>query len=174
MNPSIADWVESDDTVNDFIRYAENHEDKFRYLKVVNLYPVMETDPDKLPGKIKYIIERHGEAFLYKLLNENLEYIYDEITKADKIILGWGNYKLDHLMPLTHRYITSKICEEILNINKKVFSFTFKSAENITKYGQPSHPKNRNKITGSTILEIAPFYGIKTNIDKEMDKEYLN
>lgn len=101
LNPSIANVLKNDLSINRCINYCIDHD--FGSLEVVNLFAYIETDSKKLSANKGFI----G--------NQNDDYIEAAVESADTIIVAWGSDK---------DYRTRK--KEVWNrflVNRKVYYF---------------------------------------------------
>lgn len=79
LNPSIANVLKNDLSVNRCLNYCIDH--NYGALEIVNLFAYIGTDSKKVGAGIEFI----GE--------ENERYIYHAIESADVIIVAWGSDK---------------------------------------------------------------------------------
>jgi len=110
LNPSTADAIEDDPTINKCIKFAKSW--GYGALIMSNLFAFRSTDPDKLKTEIDPI----G--------SENDMWIERLVNKSDLIIAAWGNHGsyLDQDKKILKKFQGRLHC---LQINKS---------------GQPAHP----------------------------------
>ncbi|MFC3748718.1 DUF1643 domain-containing protein [Paenibacillus sp. GCM10012306] len=142
MNPSLADTLQSDDTVNSMLIFVDRliKEDarfeKVHEVVVLNLFPFYEPSSKSLGEVIKKV---NGIA---QLLNTNQRHIRKQLKKSHYVVLGWGNVP-PKISAVIHKDETKKILEGIKKLRhiKGVFSMESRKKTGLTKKGQPRHPK---------------------------------
>jgi hypothetical protein len=147
MNPSIANSIESDDTINKILKLL-NKEKLFGVLKVANIYPVYKSQSAMLATTIEEIKSKLGQDEFDIIMKENFSIIYEQIVKIDNIILAWGDSP-EGTNEKEYLGRCSQITEFLSYlVNKRVFVFKTETWEKIlTQKGQPRHP-SRNNLVG--------------------------
>mgnify|MGYP001940287922 CR=1 FL=1 len=132
MNPSRADAIKNDATIELLIDYAiNNHYDG---MCVVNIIPIIEPDSTKL-SDVQVVFEavkddEQKEAFMYML------------NKCEDVYVGWGGKGNKYFHYLFEGNNSEEIKELKAVFNKSKFFATYLSSK-----GYPFHPKQRNKNT---------------------------
>lgn len=132
MNPSRADAIKNDATIELLIDYSRNN--KYDGICVVNIIPIIEPNSTKL-SDIQVVSEavkddEQKEAFIYML------------GKCDDVYVGWGGKGNKYFHYLFEGNNSEEIKELKAVFKKSKFFATYLSAK-----GYPFHPKQRNKNT---------------------------
>lgn len=149
MNPSKANLITSDDTVNKVIEYAHNND--YTYWIMCNLFPLMMTNLPEEAEKLNTLI-KNNKNFIEK----NINCIEQQLTNVDTVLLCWGN-----------RIATNKnfkeYYKEILRLisNSKKSLIVLKTTV-LTNDGMPRHPQPRNVSIDTSEYKIT--VNIKDNI----------
>ena len=91
MNPSIADLLESDKTVNRVIAFAASEANKLKEIgkvNIINLFGLYETKSPSLQSIIDQLSPTPDYA---DYLNKNRNSIQEVISTSDYIVLAWGD-----------------------------------------------------------------------------------
>lgn len=138
LNPSIADAVEDDRTINNIVNLAVHN--NFGGVEVVNLFAYRATDRNELDTNSNIAIG-----------DENDNYIIEAAKRSKKIVLGWGNSAVELKNIKEHK--RDKVVAELLN-SKGYELFCAK----LTKKGCPKHPLY---ISGETQFFKIKWDGVK-------------
>jgi len=174
MNPSIADNVYSDGTVNSIVYWFKTGsssvnndlEDisKVKLISILNLFPIYSPVSPNLQQSIDHIIDYYGSYELIdKVIDSNNITLNQNIIEADYIILGWGNCPSNFYHSTYYQQINSVLGQIRNNKKEKVYIFHVRNnrakargvnSENIlTDYKNPVHPSN-GKIIGLVRVDI--------------------
>jgi hypothetical protein len=168
MNPSIADNMESDETINSIIEhfgygYSSVNNNKHgiqnvKYISVVNLFSICCQKSKELNSIINKIHEEtNGNVKISKNIINNRNIIKDKIFRSNYVVLGWGDCPENFYETTFHREIINVI-DFIKEFKKNdIYIFHIKnlraaargvSSENIlTNRKNPVHPSNGDIIS---------------------------
>lgn len=122
LNPSIADFVICDPTVDQCIYFAKK--EGYGSIEIVNLFSKITPSPEDLLKEK----ERNHE--------DNERYIVEAINSSEIIILAWGEQGI--------RFNACyKVFRIIESIHKKVYSL------GVNRYGLPRHPGRLSRVKTS-------------------------
>ncbi|WP_196220073.1 DUF1643 domain-containing protein [Terrilactibacillus tamarindi] len=147
MNPSKATTATSDMTVNKVIKFA--YSEGYGKALFFNLFPFYETHSNGLSNIFTAIssLDNHD---LDKIFEKNLNHIKLYMSKADKVVFGWGDPS-KNISESLHNKLTQSIIDHCkkMNITPYVFKTHYQSL--LTLKGSPRHPI-RPRLEG-----IVPF-----------------
>jgi len=162
MNPSAANEVYSDDTVNSLLDYAKRlSEEKTNQMNIknviiTNIIPIYESNSSSLQNAYENVIEKIGSSEMEKIIKSNLGKVLRAIRISDYIVLCWGNPYINDVM---HRKITSSILESVKHLDKEIFVFNFKKDSNVlTVKGHPKHYGYTREPEEIISVDIRPYY----------------
>ncbi|MFB3163838.1 DUF1643 domain-containing protein [Neobacillus sp. 179-J 1A1 HS] len=171
MNPSKADSLQSDGTVNKIIKYFlkpyirplnERYRriDDIKYLNILNLLPIYNSNSIGLEDDINSIISVHGYDYLQFLIESNIQKIHDVINESDYVVLAWG---MPEKFPLTLYFEqAAKVLEKLVIIDKDIFVFRVRNSRaryHLTKHLNPPHP-SRCVLLRLVRVDVKRFYRI--------------
>lgn len=140
MNPSKADFNNSDLTVNKVIKFSFiKGKGSIGIINIVNLFPFYETHSGSLQAVIKQV--KNMPNLIFKdIMTLNNEMIKQALQSSNYIVLAWGNPS-DNIDKRLHfdqcKYINSYI--RTLN-NKKIYVIKTQFEKILTNEGYPRHP----------------------------------
>jgi hypothetical protein len=82
-NPSKADNIQSDMTINNVLNFASMY--NYRVVYIMNLYSYYSTDPDMIGN----LVRNNKEHFA--IGEKNDEILKNVVNKVDEVIVGWGS-----------------------------------------------------------------------------------
>lgn len=166
MNPSKADSIQSDRTINKILTFTRN-ESMLKISKItgignvhiINLFSVYKTDSSQLNSILKMLGKQYE-----KVVKNNNMVIEDEIKNAKYIVLAWGNVP-KNMDKDKHRHQVNKVYDFVRNANKMSSVFVLKvnnkSKNILTNDMYPRHPA-RAKILNLVKCEIDEKNVLKT------------
>lgn len=131
MNPSQADEINSDKTINKCASIAYHDFSQFHVGKfsIVNVYPFYQSKSSLLQDTITNI-KQISQTFYYKELFENLRIIRNKIVSSDYIILGTGGIPPTIRNKKEYQFILDSIMDTIETQKQTVFLTTSKKKYN--------------------------------------------
>ncbi len=162
MNPSKANKITSDDTVNKLLWFTkelseiDENEINIKNVIITNIVPFYTPKSKELKSKVDFVISEYGTENFEKLMEINLQRIIKAMSISKYVVLGWGNCYINELM---HRSLTSSILEELNKMEKEFYVFHFSNESSIlTLSGQPRHFGYTNLPDGIITARIKPYY----------------
>ena len=163
MNPSKANELESDDTINKMISFVYEQNlirnslvRDVKYINIVNVFPAYEPSSKVLEEKIKKIIE-DGKLSIMQERNERA--FSDAFSNSQVIVLAWGDVpkkvKAQH-----HNHEALMACDLIKKLGLERSTFVLKYAEFervLTNKKRPRHP------SWNTPIEYVKVRGLRTS-----------
>lgn len=153
MNPSIADLLQSDKTVNRVIAFAASEANKLKEIgqvNIVNLFGLYETRSPSLQSIIDQLSPTPGYAD-YLIKNRNS--IQDGISKSDYIVLAWGDVP-PKMKAKLHTEEVNYVYDCILNHNKgdSVYILNTLNQNHKTILTNSKRPRHPNRINFDTYV----------------------
>lgn len=147
MNPSIADLLQSDQTVNRVIAFAASEANKSKEIgkvNIVNLFGLYETQSPSLQSIIDQLTPTSG---FVDYLNKNRNSIQDGISTSDYIVLAWGDVP-PGMKAKFHAVEVNYVYDCIMNCNKGgsiyILNTLNKNHKTILTNKRPRHPNRLN------------------------------
>lgn len=144
MNPSSADKIDSDDTINFVTEYIYKNIPEIHEIRFYNLYPFYESNSSKI-----YPLIHSLTALEYNTsMNANRLEIKKSLKSTTQLFLGYGqcsgdsNDKASYYVPETLKLLT--MIESYYNNDIFVFE-TSQSNEVLIKKKYPRHPNPNNE-----------------------------
>ncbi|SFM42081.1 hypothetical protein SAMN03159341_13220 [Paenibacillus sp. 1_12] len=171
MNPSEADSIKSDGTVNRVIAFflkpfqrplneRNRRIEDIKHLNILNLLPIYNPRSKGLLDDLSTIIAEHYDEYLHLLLESNIQKNLETIRTSDYVVLAWG---MPENFPLTLYYKqVSKVLEAVISFDKEIFVFRVRNSKaryHITKHLNPPHP-SRCKLLRLVRVDVKLFYRI--------------
>ncbi|WP_339218919.1 DUF1643 domain-containing protein [Paenibacillus sp. FSL H8-0332] len=148
MNPSIADLLQSDQTVNRVITFAASEANRLKEIgkvNIVNLFGLYETKSPSLQSIIDQLSPTPGYV---DYLNKNRNSIQEGILASDYIVLAWGNVP-PGMKAKFHAVEVNYVYDCIMNHNKGNSIFILNTLNKnhktiLTNSKRPRHPNRLN------------------------------
>lgn len=149
-NPSKADSMKSDDTVNFLIDYAKHH--SFDALYVVNIIPFFSTNVEKLKKQYDNLSLSNSAVEVANI--ESLKYV---LKNSNCIIIAWGEFGQKYFENIILR---NEVKNLFLNKIDNCNVFGFGVNEKFPKHPRPNN-KNRMAFTIDSELQNASLQLIR-------------
>ncbi|MEK5398429.1 DUF1643 domain-containing protein [Paenibacillus sp. FSL K6-2859] len=148
MNPSIADLIQSDQTLNRVIAFAASEANKPKEIgkvNIVNLFGLYETKSPSLQSIIDQLTPIPGYV---DYLNKNRNSIEVGISTSDYIVLAWGDVP-PGMKAKFHAVEVNYVYDCIMNNNKGDSLYILNTLNQnhkttLTKSKRPRHPNRIN------------------------------
>lgn len=146
MNPSKANDMESDDTINKVISFVheQNTEQKslvkdIKYINVVNVFPAYEPTSGKLNEKIDKVI---SGGKLDNMQEKNRRAFDIAVSESDSVVLAWGDVPNKVRAKLhNHEAIMAYEFIQQYGLTEQTFVLKYQEYERVlTNKKRPRHP----------------------------------
>ncbi|MCM3390569.1 DUF1643 domain-containing protein (plasmid) [Ureibacillus chungkukjangi] len=144
MNPSSADDIDSDDTINFVIKYIYQNIPEIDWIRFYNLYPFYESSSPM----IYPLIHNLSKSEYSSAMKENRKEIKKTLGSTTHLFLGYGQCSGDANDKSTYYDIET---EKLLNMIEKYYKndiYVFETSQSediLIKKKYPRHPNPNNK-----------------------------
>jgi hypothetical protein len=158
MNPSKADFEQSDITVNKILNFSnklrESKELSFNKVNIVNLFPIYKTESSLLYRTLMELKSAFPSREYLTILNKGCKEIQECLLESNYIVFAWGDNPSKFPKGCYDQQISKvlKIVKKCKKDNLFVLKTQYKST--LTQKQQPRHP-NRNKILGIVSCKLS-------------------
>lgn len=121
-NPSKANQNQSDHTINNVLKFCEQH---YGYVHIMNLFPYYSTDPDGVNDFI------HSNEYA-RCMDKNINVLKEKITIAGEIIIAWGGNSIKN--KCEYDKVINSVLEIIKKNKRATLAVRIKSSSVIRKY----------------------------------------
>lgn len=162
MNPSTANLIHSDGTVNKLINFFYNYKIdglRVKKLNIGNIIPVYSSNPKDVALKLKTLNRMN---MLKEIRCKNKKVLKKIIDESDKVILAWGKPGPKTIHNLFYYSQVNDFIYLTENIQKSFNVFKIENTKSIlTENGDPRHVRGSVKISGLSSITIEELFGIK-------------
>lgn len=144
MNPSSADIIDSDDTINFVTKYIHINIPDIHWIRFYNLYPFYEPSS----SKIYPLIQSLSETEYLSAMKENRKEIKKTLRTTTHLFLGYGQCSGDALDKANYYDIETKNLLNIIEKNYKNNIYVFETSQSkdiLIQKKYPRHPNPNNK-----------------------------
>ncbi|MGE7918262.1 DUF1643 domain-containing protein [Viridibacillus sp. NPDC093762] len=147
MNPSQANLIISDPTIDKLINFFYDYEkngEKIKDLTICNIFPMYASNTKMALSKIR---ELHEGNNLEKLLDLNESKIKLIIEDTDFLVLAWGKPEVKTIHNILYYKEANRILGLIDDENIEKYVFEMKNVKTLfTEHGDPRHPGRSAKL----------------------------